>query len=168
MVLNASHHLLPEQLAGDALLLAALVAGASPRPWLAGGPAALRPGAGGCHPGSCPPGCPAGHRGPGDLPAHHTVLLASPAKSIRAPPCSASSIYVLSTTTEFYWSRSRILKINALLQGCLPKARSTRAFPGRMPRRFGQVYWYTLGPRSRWPGHRRLGPDDFAAFRTSR
>ena len=58
-----------------------------------------------------------------------------------------SSIYVIfEDSTEFYWSRSRLVeKLASLPQGTLPDEVKPRLGPDATP--LGQVYWYTLEGR---------------------
>lgn len=79
-----------------------------------------------------------------------TSLLGIPGvKSIRSTSMFGfSSIYIIfDESTEFYWSRSRILeKLNSLPAGLLPDGVQPALGPDATA--LGQVYWYTLEGRN--------------------
>ena len=99
-----------------------------------------------------------------------TFLLGIPGvKSIRSTSMFGfASIYIIfDESTEFYWSRSRILeKLNALPSGLLPPGVQPALGPDATA--LGQVYWYTIegrdpqgNPTGGWDLHEIRTVQDF-------
>ncbi|HNP19764.1 MAG TPA: efflux RND transporter permease subunit [Fulvivirga sp.] len=99
-----------------------------------------------------------------------TYLLGIPGvKSIRSSSIFGFSMIniIFDESTEFYWSRSRILeKLNSLPSGLLPEAVQPTLGPDATA--LGQVYWYTLegrdkdgNPTGGWDLHEIRTAQDF-------